>query len=144
MFKFVKKLILGKNEGASSDFSNKLQEKSKNFLNVAQNKIEEAKDEFFVIKEKMSNLLETNHKLGLKHLERGNISEAIFRFKFIRMFWPHFYEAQYQLAYALCLGNRPFQAKKVLNELIAKDPQIAPRAQELLASIEEVEKEIQE
>jgi len=118
---------------------NKFHKKIDSILQFGETKLEEAKTEYSVIKSKLSNLLETNYQLGLKHIERGNLSEAIFRFKFIKFFWKDCFDAYYQLAYVLILAKKPYQAKKVLNELIIKNPDYIDKATLLLASLEKSE-----
>ena len=80
-------------------------------------------------------MLETNYSLGLKHLDKGNVSDAIFRFRFVKRFWPECFDAHYQLAYALTLNKRPFEARKILTELLKKKPDYNIKAQELLDKI---------
>ena len=121
MFKILKKIIRGKSEDKDNNLS------IENKVSIAQ-KIQD-------VKTKVSNLLETNYNLGLKHLEKGNISDAIFRFRFIKKFWPEHFDAYYQLAYSLTLNKRPFEAKKILTELLVKKPDYDPKAQDLLDKI---------
>ncbi len=119
------------------------QQKIDQVTSGAKGLIQRAKDEIEIIKHKLDNLLETNYKLGLKHIERGNISDAIFRFKFIKKFWPFCYDAYYQLAYVYMLDRRPYRAKEVLHELIEKCPDYTTKANELLRQIEDSEKNTQ-
>lgn len=98
-------------------------------------KTELVKNEFFSIKNKCKNLRETNYALGLKHLQNGNLSEAIFRFRFIKKFWPDLFDAHYQLAYCLALKNKSAEAKKILEELLRKKPDYDQKAKELLERI---------
>ncbi len=143
MFKILKKIIRGKSEDKDNNLSienkvsiaQKIQDKTHGFINFFKTKIQETKDEFGDVKTKVSNLLETNYNLGLKHLEKGNISDAIFRFRFIKKFWPEHFDAYYQLAYSLTLNKRPFEAKKILTELLVKKPDYDPKAQDLLDKI---------
>lgn len=121
-----------KTENTSENFAVELKSKSQSLLNFTNQKIEQAKDEFFTIKGKFNNLLETNYKLGLKHLENGNLSEAIFRFRFINKFWPNHLDSYYQLAYCLVLKNKFPEAKKVLETLVNKDSQYGNNVKELL------------
>ncbi len=118
---------------------NKFHKKIDSALKFGEAKLEEAKSEYSIIKDKLLNLLDTNYQLGLRHIERGNLSEAIFRFKFIKLFWPSCFDAYYQLAYALILAKRPYQAKKILNELVIRNPDYTDKANALLASIENAE-----
>ena len=62
--------------------------------------------EFENVKSKFNNLLETNYNQGLWHIEKNNINEAIFRFRFIKKFWPKHYDSWYQLAYCLHKKNK--------------------------------------
>ncbi len=140
MFKIVKKMIVGtpsdkKEEENKVTLIQKIQEKAFGLIDFFQSKIQETKEEFGDVKSKVSNLLETNYNLGLKHLEKGNISDAVFRFRFIKKFWPECFDAYYQLAYSLALNKRPYEAKKILTELLIKKPDYDAKAQELLDKI---------
>jgi len=147
MFKTVKKILLGNNskeanssEVAKISLGDKIQQKAQGFIKFIQDRIEESKSEFGDIKSKMSNLLETNYQLGLRHLAKGNISDAIFRFRFIKKFWPNCFDAYYQLAYCLVLNKRVFEAKKILKELLEKDPNYDPKAKALLENLNQESK----
>lgn len=143
MFKTVKKMFFGNKSAETNNpnspqqpsFGDKIQQKANVLIKFVQDRVEQTKDEFGDVKSKMSNLLETNYQLGLKHLEKGNISDAIFRFRFIKKFWPNCFDAYYQLAYCLVLNKRNFEAKKILQELLEKDPSYDPKAQALLNKI---------
>jgi len=146
MFKLFKKIFIGNrkkdietNKIQEESIVQKIQNKAEMLAEFASNKFQETINEFGNIKEKMSNLLETNYNLGLKHLERGNISDAVFRFRFIKKFWPHCFDAHYQLAYSLFLNKRPFEAKKILIELLRKNPSYDIKAQELINKIDKGE-----
>lgn len=119
-------------EDSTVKFANTLKEKSQSFSSLLGDKFEQAKNEFFTIKDKCNNLLETNYNLGEKHLARGNLKEAVFRFRFIKKFWPKHYDSQYKLAYCLTLDKKPEEAKKVLEELLIQNPDYDPQAKELL------------
>ncbi|MBU6339412.1 MAG: tetratricopeptide repeat protein [Rickettsiales bacterium] len=135
MFKIFSKKSKNTEE-KKSELATSLKQKSQDLSNFVGDKIKLAQDEVVTIRKKCSNLLETNYQLGLKHLENDNLSEAIFRFRFINKFWPNHLESYYQLAYCLILANKFDKAKKVLNKLVAKDPEYMEDAQELLKSIE--------
>lgn len=140
MFKTIKKIFGRKPKEKEPkepkiSIGQKIQNKASGALDFFKRKTEEIQNEFGNIRSKMSNLLETNYNLGLKHLEKGNISDAIFRFRFIKKFWPECYDAHYQLAYALVLNKRPYEAKKILLTLLAKKPNYDIKAQELLDQI---------
>lgn len=110
-------------EEPKNKLAESLMEKSQELYEGFFKKAEEVKEELISMKYKYDNLLETNYNLGLTHIENGNISDAIFRFRFIRKFWPNFHEALYQLAYCLILNKKIAEAKKVLEELLVKEPQ---------------------
>lgn len=134
-------MIIGNSSEAQSSvepkisLAEKITQKANNLFLFVKNKAQETKSEFGDIKSKMSNLLETNYNLGLRHLEKGNISDAVFRFRFIKKFWPDCFDAYYYLAYSLALNKRPFEAKKILNELLIKKPDYDSKATDLLNKI---------
>ncbi len=105
-----------------TNLSVNLREKSQEISNALLNRLDLVKSELLTMKDKCGNLLETNYNLGLRHIEKGNLSDAIFRFRFIRKFWPHHHDSLYQLAYCLILKQKPLEAKKILEELMEKDP----------------------
>ena len=72
---------------------------------------------------------------GSKHLANGKLSEAIFRFRFTKKMWPDFFDAYYSLAYCLVLNKKLIEAKKHLEELLAKKPDYNPKAKALLDMI---------
>jgi len=124
----VKKLFFKKSDNQKEEDNKKnlaiaLREKSQEFSDGISEKIDLVKTEFSVMKEKYDNLLETNYNLGLKHIDNGNLAEAIFRFRFIKKFWPTHYDSYYQLAYCLVLNKKSGEAKKILEDLAIKDPQ---------------------
>jgi tetratricopeptide (TPR) repeat protein len=75
---------------------------------------------FSSLKEKLKNLSETNYQLGLEHLKKGNIWEALSRFKIITFFWPNHNKALYQYAYCLVLTDGTVNARRVLEKLLKK------------------------
>lgn len=127
MFNYIAKKIFRNNakESEEKDIDKKIGE-LKNFFKKSNlfidNLLSKFKDESKVIIEKCKNLLDTNYKLGMKHLEDGNLNDAIFRFRFIKKFWPDFHEAYCKLAYCLSLKGNNFEAKRILLELLEKDP----------------------
>ena len=127
-----------KSEDLSSDLAKDLREKSGKFSQLINEGIYFIQDEYFSIREKCQNLRQTNFDLGIRHLENGALSEAIFRFRLIKKFWPDYFDAYYQLAYCLALDEKIAAAKKVLVELLAKDPEYDPIAQELLTHLNQI------
>ena len=124
---FLKKIFFGKydkQKNTGEKFGSTLQKKSQEIYEVANKKYNQGIEEFFSIKKKLKNLLETNYALGMKHLEKGNLSDAIFRFRFIKRFWPHHYQTYYQLAYCLFLDNNPQEAEEVLKKYNCKPTEL--------------------
>lgn len=132
MFKIFKK--------KNSDKDNKpslfegIKAKTNDLFGIIKNGITSQIEELIQMREKSKNLLETNIKLGLWHIDQENISDAIFRFRFIRFFWPKYLEANYYLAYCYVLKDKKVKAKEILENLIKQDPQ-NQRAIELLNKI---------
>jgi tetratricopeptide (TPR) repeat protein len=112
-----------------------LRKKSEEFTQFLGDKMESVREEYFSIREKTKNLRQTNYDLGIKHLENGHVDEAIIRFKIIRRFWPDVIDAQYQIAYCLVLKEKFKEAKKVLDELLNKNPDYDQKAHDLLDHI---------
>lgn len=92
--------------------------------------------EYKIIRQKMQNLSQTNYNLGMKHLNEGNLKEAIFRFKITKKFWPENYEAYYQLIYCMILVHNFKSAQIVINELLEKNPSYQPKIDQLIKKSE--------
>lgn len=134
----VKKLFFKnskKEEEEKNNLALALREKSAELYEGIGNKIKTLQDDVVTMKYKYDNLLETNYNLGLRHIENGNLSDAIFRFRFIKKFWPQCYDAYYQLAYCLILNKKAEEAQEILEELVSKDPN-HQQGRELLNLIE--------
>ncbi len=143
MFSNLKKL-LGKTKSKHQEeekdlsFSENLENKSEKFKKFLNDSFLSIKTEISTVREKAKDLHQTNFELGNHHLENGNLSEAIFRFRFIKKFWPDDYDAYYLLAYCLTLKEKPRKARRVLEELLEKDPNYDPAARELLDHLNRV------
>ncbi len=140
MIKYILSKIIGnpkqkKDGNVNEGMATKLSEKSQHLAKFVGKQIEVAKEEILIIRSKCKNLRETNYNLGLKHLENGNLSDAIFRFRFTKKFWPDLFDAHYQLAYSLVLNKELHKAKDVLEELLIKKPDYPEKARELLNKI---------
>ncbi len=85
-------------------------------------------------KRKFQNLYQTNYDTGIYHLEHNHLWDASFRFKIIKRFWPNELKAQYMYAYCLVLQNFNGDAKRLLEEMLQKDPNYT-EAKELLERI---------
>ena len=93
-------------------------------------------DEVKTIRSKLKNLSEVNYNLGLRHLENGNLSDAVFRFKFINKIWPENQDAYYYLAYCLYLKKQNNKARQKLEELLKINPNYDSKAAKLLEKID--------
>jgi len=113
-----------------------IRDKAGKVFNFLKEKSYSAKDEFYVILDKLKNLKETNYNLGLMHLEKGNINDAIFRFKFIVKFWPDDQRSYYYLAYCLTIKNEPIKAKAVLEKFKSFNFQLDQKTTELQEKID--------
>jgi len=77
---------------------------------------------FYILSHKFQDLYATNYNLGLMHLEKGNIGDAIFRFKMITRIWPESQEAYMQLAYCYYVKEKYQKALATLDILKDKFP----------------------
>jgi tetratricopeptide (TPR) repeat protein len=116
MFRIIKNLLSSLN---SQKENNGNIAKLKNFANLNYSNLTE---EYNLIKNKFDNLLETNYNQGLSHLSNNKISEAIFRFRFIKKFWPNHLDSYYQLAICYLKKEKTVEAKNILQELFTKKP----------------------
>lgn len=125
-----------KPEAAEKTFGDKFHDKINFLTKFGLATFEDFLEEYEILRKKLSNLSETNYNLGMKLLERGMTHEAARRFWITKKFWPKCYDAYYQHAYALILTNRPYQAKKVLEDLVNRNPAYESKAHELLNRIQ--------
>ncbi len=124
-----------KQQEGKEKLSKLIRGKLENLTFFTQEKISWIKTEISELIKKCQNLRDTNYQLGLKHLENGHLPEAIFRFRFIKKFWPDHYDSHYQLAYCLALNKKLLQARVVLKELLRQKPDYE-KAQDLLDQID--------
>lgn len=113
--------------------------KAKSVFDFTINHFDVVKKELELIKTKSQNLLESNYQLGLRHIEKGNLGDAIFRFRFIKKFWPNHYDTYIQLANCYIIKKRYNKALLVLDELTIINPTYENQAQELINKIEELQ-----
>lgn len=142
MFGGILKRIFGKSDGEESGaekMASGLRAKSEKLTQFLGDKFQLVQDEITAVKEKSKNLRETNYNLGLKHLENGRLTDAIFRFRLIKKFWPDLFDAYYQLAYCLVLDDKLDEAKNILEELLSKNPSYDQKAYDLLESLSSTE-----
>lgn len=135
LFKKSPKTQSPEEESVSSKLGNAVREKTEIFTKFLSEKLENAKEEFTTIKEKTKNLRSTNYLLGLKHLENGKLPEAIFRFRFTTKMWPDYDDAFFLLAYCLTLDEKLLEAKKILEDLLQRNPSYDQKARDLLENI---------
>lgn len=138
MFSGIVKKLLGrsdKKENGAEKMATSLRARSEKLTQFLGDKFQLVQDEIIAVKEKSKNLRETNYNLGLKHLENGRLTDAIFRFRLIKKFWPDLFDAYYQLAYCLVLDDKLDEAKNVLEELLSKNPDYDQKAYDLLESL---------
>ncbi|MGX6960617.1 MAG: methyltransferase domain-containing protein [Rickettsia endosymbiont of Pentastiridius leporinus] len=77
-----------------------------NIPNLIKNKILEFKNYLNDCKYKFNHLSETNYELGLDHLYRGNLGDALLRFKLVDKFFnPNDSKVYYQLGWTYFLKN---------------------------------------
>ena len=116
------KLIGSLKNRKKPDSLKKVDERVEKFYQFLGDKIDLAKDEYQIIKEKSKNLKDTNYNLALHHVEKGNIGEALFRLKILLKFWPGHVEAIYLKAHCLAHKKKFIKAKQVLENLIQNYP----------------------
>jgi len=104
-------------------------DKLSNFFDKAFNHII---SEYSSIRKKAQDLSTANYNLGMRHLENGNVKEAIFRFKITKKFWPQNYEAHYQLIACLILNKDFDEAQKIIDDLLEKSPAYQEKIGKLL------------
>lgn len=128
--------MVGIRSEEESKLTQSLRDKTNKIQEFTEEKISLAKQEYQVIRKKLDNLAETNYQQGLRYLAKGDLRDAILRFRIVLKFWPDQYpDAYYQLAYSLILHNRPDKAKLVLSQLLIDHPSYSHKAQELLEKI---------
>ncbi len=137
MLKKLFNKIIGRKteEKPESKLIKKFNEQSSKVMDFVEKAVKQSREEYFSIKEKMKDLHSTNYELGLKHLENGRLKDASIRFFLMRKFWPDDPDAYFQHAYCLILRHKNDAAKKVLEELLRKNPNYDPKANELLEHI---------
>lgn len=86
-------------------------------------------------KTKLKNLVLTNFDLGIYHFKKGNIIDALFRFKMVLYFKPDYPIAYYYLSRCMVLRNQNQKAIKILKSSIEKGFS-CPESFYLLASLD--------
>lgn len=100
-------------------------------------KIQSLPDQYTIIREKMQDLTKTNTELGFKHLELGNISDAVMRFKLVlRWFSPNHAPALYGLGLCRKEEGDYVEATALLKKAIELADGNYPEAEYALAQID--------
>jgi thioredoxin-like negative regulator of GroEL len=134
--KILKKLV-GISNGEDKKIAASLRDNADKLQKFTEEKVGFIKKEYELIREKLDDLRETNYQQGLKFLEKGDLRDAIFRFRVVSRFWPDHFEARYQLAYCLLLHKKPHKAKTVLEHLLEDDRDCDPKVNELLEKVKQ-------
>ena len=139
MFNKLNLFHKNRDEDSNSDKSlkNLIFSKFNSFTSFFSNQVKSAFGEYKLIRKKMKDLSSTNYNLGMKHLDSGNVSEATFRFKITKKFWPNNYDAYYQLIYCFILSNKIEKAKVVAKELLIKKPNYKDKVEKLLSNYDD-------
>ena len=75
--------------------------------------------------EKAQDLSATNYELGIFHLNKGNIRDAIMRFLIVIKLKKEYALANYQLARCYIINSKLDKAKEELNKAISLDPKLS-------------------
>src|SRR5690606_24084006 len=72
--------------------------------------------------DKFTDIVNNNFDLGRKHLQLGNLGDALFRFKFVLWMEPKHADALYSLGRVYMMEGRTAQARQVLQKSLALKP----------------------
>lgn len=78
-------------------------------------------EECHIAREKLKDLPATNYELGLKHMKKGNISDAILRFRIVAFLKPEFAPAYYNLGRCYAFNGKNDLAKKNFEKALELD-----------------------
>lgn len=112
----------------------------KNTKNQFNSLTKKSKDFYKDNRKKFQNLYETNYNTGLYHLEHGNLWDATFRFRVVRIFWPDEIDPRYQYAVCLVLKEKNNEAEVILEDILKKNSNYK-NAKDLLKKIQNRETE---
>ncbi len=99
---------------------------------------------YYDFREKAKNLKKTNIELALYHFYKGNFSDAKFRFKFVKFFWPEISEAEYFLGRVYFYEKAYIKAQLHFNNYLASsDNKFIEEANYCLKIIEDQTSDIQ-
>lgn len=79
-------------------------------------------DEFILSLNKLKNLTKTNFNLGLYHLNKNNLNDAILRFNLVNWLTPNYAESHYYLACSYYLKKEYKKSKKHFLKTLELEP----------------------
>jgi predicted TPR repeat methyltransferase len=88
---------------------------------ILKKKIQDGKHGVLTSKEKLKDVPGTNYKLGLYHMQQGNLLDAIFRFNIVCRFNPANVDAHYQQGRCYYLRGDNKDAKQKFNDVLKRD-----------------------
>ena len=94
----------------------------KSFIPYLKTKIKNGFNSLGASKEKLKDIPGTNYKLGVYHMQKGNFSDAILRFKMVCYLDPNNTDSLYHLSRCLLLKGEEKKAQKKLELLMKKEP----------------------
>ena len=125
MFKYLKNLVTG---GKKEDIKNS---KLSKFTDSTSGFFKNILLEIDIISEKIKDLHLSNYNLANRHFKKGNISEAIFRLKIVRRFWPDDKKAHFGLIYCYFIEEDELAVGNAIKELYKIDKNTQDRVEEL-------------
>lgn len=81
-------------------------------------------NELKLAREKLKDIPGTNYKLGLHHLKKGNMDDAILRFKMVTYLTPEMASAHYNLGRCLLIKGDKDKAKQSLEKALSLEPNL--------------------
>lgn len=140
MFKKIAKMITGRSRSSDSQSkiapsASEVKEGFSKVFGLITKYFSDTVAEIKIMKEKSNNLLQTNVSLGLRHLNNDMISDAIFRFKIITIFWPNFVKSYYYLAHCYTLKKKYSKAENSIKKLLEMDPSYESRVAHMVNKI---------
>ena len=88
-------------------------------------------NEFFIIRQKMSNLEKVNMDLALYHKNKGDLKEAKIRFWIMSKLWPKNNEVKYQLAIFYINEDDKTKSRQFLQKISMPNAAMAKKISEL-------------
>ncbi|MCE3232843.1 MAG: biotin biosynthesis protein BioC [Rickettsiaceae bacterium] len=98
-----------------------IKDQSAKFMTLIQKKWQEFLQDCDEAREKLKDIPGTNYKLGILHMRRGNVSDAIMRFRMVIFLTPEHVGARCQLAKCLLMVNEEESARDMLQKVLEMD-----------------------